>query len=322
MKIKFLSTLSLTLVFFKLGYGQSDIVSKDSLTIMTFNCEFMWDGIDPEEGRVEFDHKGSPEKCSEKMRAIAEIIKRNNPDVINLVEVEGLQAVEKLNNQYLSEEGYSVYFVKGSDGFTGQDVALLSRHNIDSIKRYKNKGQSGNESKAVSKNYYAVCEIGKLKLAFIGLHFLSRPNDNSRLYSRQAQADAIRDISVKLSEKGYNIIAMGDFNDYDGDSLCLDINDNKPISNVLGIMKEMNPDIKTDDLFNVSAELVQSERYTAHWDKNSDHKYGFPDEVSSIDHILISETLKTRLGYVHIDHTHNPLETSDHFPVIIRIAIN
>lgn len=150
---------SLFLVLFVFSYAQSDATSIDSLTIMTFNCEFMWDGYEPEEGRVNFDHKGSPEKCGERMKSIAEIIQRNDPDIVNLVEIEGLKAVERLNNQYLKGENYKVYFVKGSDSFTGQDVALLSRIEIDYIKRYKNKGESGEEKKSVSKNYYAVCEI-------------------------------------------------------------------------------------------------------------------------------------------------------------------
>lgn len=45
------------------------------LTIMNFNVEFMWDGIEPEEGSgtIRFAHRGDSVKAAAKMAKIAEI---------------------------------------------------------------------------------------------------------------------------------------------------------------------------------------------------------------------------------------------------------
>jgi len=97
----------------------------EQVIIATLNCEFLWDGVEPEEGRATFPHKGDLQACREHMEEIAEIIKRYNPDLINLVEVEGEDALNIFNNDFLSGKGYSVHFLQGKDTYTGQDVALL-----------------------------------------------------------------------------------------------------------------------------------------------------------------------------------------------------
>lgn len=97
------------------------------LSIMTFNTEFMWDGIQPEEGTATFPWKGSPDEALEHMKQIAEVIKRNNPDIVNLVEVENEDAVKLLRDTFLSDRGYEIKFIQGKDSSTGQDLALLTR---------------------------------------------------------------------------------------------------------------------------------------------------------------------------------------------------
>ena len=41
---------------------------------MTFNAEFLWDGVYPEEGQADFPWKGSLTEAEEHMRRIAEVI--------------------------------------------------------------------------------------------------------------------------------------------------------------------------------------------------------------------------------------------------------
>ena len=66
---------------------------------MTFNAEFLWDGVEPEEGQVNFAWKGSKDESEERMSEIAQVIIQSNPDIINLVEVEGLTALKTLNDK-------------------------------------------------------------------------------------------------------------------------------------------------------------------------------------------------------------------------------
>ena len=73
----------------------------NKLIIMTFNAEFLWDGVEPEEGRVNFAWKGSKDESEERMKGNAQIINQSNPDIINVVEVESLVALKTLNDKFL-----------------------------------------------------------------------------------------------------------------------------------------------------------------------------------------------------------------------------
>ena len=86
---------------------------RSRLVVMTFNAEFLWDGRAPEEGQVNFPWKNSPDQADERMRAIAGIIAAHDPDIVNLVEVEGLAALEHLNSTFLADEGYGAFLAKG-----------------------------------------------------------------------------------------------------------------------------------------------------------------------------------------------------------------
>ena len=174
---------------------------RDRLVVMTFNGEFLWDGRPPEEGQVNFAWKNSPDEADERMQAIAGIIAAHNPDIVNLVEVEGLAALEHLNSTFLAGRGYAGYLVKGKDTYTGQDVGLLTRIDPEggAIERDDRSGSSGTTLKSVSKNYFAKLDVGGRKIALIGIHYLSRPLDSSRLHKRQAQADATLNLARELN---------------------------------------------------------------------------------------------------------------------------
>ena len=96
--------------------------NQNQLSIMTFNGEFLWDGVNPEEGQVDFDWKNNPTAAAAHMADIAAIIQQHDPDIINMVEVESLVALETFVSNHLANSGYVAYLVKGADSFTGQDV--------------------------------------------------------------------------------------------------------------------------------------------------------------------------------------------------------
>src|SRR5688572_22215007 len=75
------------------------------LVVMTFNAEFLWDGIPPEEGTADFPWRDSQAEAEEHMKAVADIIVQSNPDIINLVEVENLEALTTLNDKFLIGRG-------------------------------------------------------------------------------------------------------------------------------------------------------------------------------------------------------------------------
>ncbi len=307
----------LVVIFATISCGPTKEKKIGKLTIATFNTFFLWDGISPEEGNKEiyFPHKGNPVLAKEHIKKVADVIREINPDIVNLVEVEGLEVLNFLNDSFLVGLNYYVGFIQGIDTYTGQDVALLSRYPIENIIRYTEKGKSSDVEKSVSKNYVADINVGDNKLSFIGIHLLARPYDNSRVEQRQAQADAIKTIALRKKDEGRQVIILGDFNDYDGDSCCIDIQLNKPVTNVLNSLKKMDVDDEGDDLVNVSFLIGPENRYTAHWDKNENGVVE-QSELSAIDHILIAPELTSTLVNAYIYQDFNPIEVSDHFPVV------
>ena len=320
-RIKILISLLLVFQFSDLFSQVDRRTDTNRLTVVSFNAEFLWDGIQPEEGRVDFPHKNNPQEASEHMEDIAHVIRQIDADIVNLIEVEGFQALKKLNDDFLNGMGYKPYLVKGKDTYTGQDVGLLTRIDPETqlIERTDNRVSINGSETGVSKNYFAKFDVNGDKIAIVSLHLISRPSDQNRRDKREAQATVIKDLSLNLSNQGYSLIVMGDFNDYDGDNCCSDHADNIPISTVLRIIKTQNQSTNTDDLTNVSQFIDKDERYTSHWDRNRNNQVDGIHEYSSIDHILISKDLESLVDSAFIYKGYSPLIVSDHFPVVVSL---
>lgn len=291
------------------------------LRIMTFNGEFLWDGRLPEEGNVDFPWKGSPDEADEHLAEIAQVIAAADPDIVNLVEVEGIDALNRLNDQFLPGRGYTAHLIQGLDTYTGQDVGILTRIGLRSIGRTDIYGESGSVRKRVSKNYVATLSVGDtLNMVVIGVHFLAFPLRLDRVDERQAQADAIRQVARAYADSGFAVVVLGDLNDYDGAVDSRDVNDHQPITTVLADLRELDPSDDSDDLVNVGRLLPQARRYTAHYDANQD---GFVtvNELSAIDHVLLSGRLADLVESVDVDQGYDPLTVSDHFPVVVTLQL-
>jgi exonuclease III len=290
---------------------------------MTFNTDFLWDGVEPEEGSANFPWKGSQFAAEEHMQRLAEVIIRNNPDVVNLVEVENIAALTAFNDQFLAGRGYRPYLVNGRDTSTGQDVALLTRIDPegDAIDRDDRRGESGEEQKSVSKNYFATLHAGSTKFLMVGVHLLAFPLRDDRRLAREAQADAIRSIVKDKRCSGCEVVVLGDFNDYDDDPAATDHISSLPVTNVLRIVRTLQPQTSADDLVNAASFLRKVERYTAFHDANENGKTDPPGEFTSIDHVLLSSGLAARVSVVRVDHTHDPTQVSDHSPLIVRLEL-
>ena len=109
------------------------------------------------------------------------------------------------------------------------------------IRRDDRPGTSADTIKSVSKNYVARMDVNGHRIALIGIHYLSRPLDQSRLDPRQAQADATSNQARELADAGYSVIILGDINDFAGEEAALDINDHLPITDVMARLQGMDP---------------------------------------------------------------------------------
>jgi exonuclease III len=272
---------------------------------MALNAEFLWDGVAPEEGKIDFPWKGSQPAAEKHMADVAEIIRAHDPDLVHLSEVENPRALRTFNDKFLTGQGYRPYLVPGTDTATGQDVALLSRIELEKITTDRRKGFSGKTRKSVSKHYVATLRAGDLRLGLVGLHFLAGPTREHRKADREAQADAVRRMARELADRGRSVIVWGDFNDFDGRTL--DRSGNRPITRVLEWIRDLDPDDPSDDLVNVAERLPRPERYTNGRD--------------AIDHILVSPDLARRILEVEISRDHDPHAVTNHFPIIVHLSI-
>jgi len=292
------------------------------LRIATFNAEFLWDGRDPEDGEVNFPRRGNPEAADEHLARIAEVIRRVDADVVNLVEVENLDTLNRLNDEFLVGAGYNAYLIDGLDTATGQDVALLTRIDPDQnrIDRSDISGRSRSTLKRVSKNYIAKIAVKDQTFALIGVHFLAFPDRPSRRAPRQAQANAIATLAADLRARGFLPVVLGDLNDFDAE--VLDRNSNRPLADVLEQLKTLNTPTPSDDLFNASEFVAQPERFSAFFDRDRDGRINPSNELSAIDHILLPIDVRAQVVSVAYDHAHDPTLVSDHFPLVVTLRVN
>lgn len=249
-------------------------------------------------------------------------------DYINFCEIEGCDELNILKS--LTSTSYNPYLIKGTDSSTGQNVGVLTKIDpVTDLARNEDRasypipgsacGYTGEPgTSGVSKHYYTTLNINKIQVAIIGAHLLAYPTDSARCVSREAQAIVLQETINQLIGNGYEIIVLGDFNDYDGE--VPDINSHKPISQVLEILKgNAGPYVGKYNLKPVSSLIVQSERYTDWWDQNTNCKEDSSD-LSMIDHILVTGNLFDKItnvfayhGYTQYCDTYN----SDHWPIVV-----
>jgi exonuclease III len=300
--------------------------NKSTIKIAQFNAEWLF--IDEYSA---FDCPGSQcpwhniTDAEIHMSYVANAIYEINPDIINICEVEGCDELNILADQL--DGTYKSYLKRGTDTSTGQNVGLLTR--IDpQIDLYRTDekmsfpipgskcGYTGPpDSTGVSKHLITEFTISNKKIALITAHLIAYPTDSSRCAQREAQASILSKIILGYINKGYSIIMMGDFNDFDGK--VLDVNSNKPTSQVLDILKG-------DNLFSAAEKMEQSERFSDWYDSDNNCNTGSIKDYSMIDHILVTKDLLDSILDVYIYHGYQEYcgkYDSDHFPVVVEIYL-
>ena len=325
---------------------------KTRLTIATWNAEWLFDGVcDPsaspwDSGTGCVGYANGLNSCDAagaalKMQRAAEVIRRMDADVINLVEVEGCQALNAVAPTSETSEqppigSYEAYLLTGTDTYLKQQVGLLTRitpwqplERSSARETYPVDDQStcgsyGASSTDLSKHYLARLRVEGLgsggekygTLIVLGIHFKAIPTDVRSCNKREGQAKIAQHLlATALSESVY-VVAMGDLNDFDADACCQDAADSAPTSRVLRMLKDPRR-TGDDELHSVASRIPKAERYTDWWDHSP--RNGVDDgaaEHSSLDHMLVSTALFDLLSEARIDHTHQPMDVSDHWPII------
>jgi len=266
------------------------------------------------------------------LNQVATIIKELKPDIINLCEVEGCDELAMLSKS-IENPKYYPYMVKGKDTGTGQNVGMLTVVDpLISLYRTEERvnypipgsmcGYTGQPTDTgVSKHYITEFSTNGIKFAMIGAHLIAFPTDKTRCAEREAQAQVLQNVIYGYVSKGYEIIFLGDLNDFDAE--VIDANNNKPISMVLDILKGY-AGIHSGEykLFNIATNIGQEERFTDWYDKNADC-ISSSNEFSMIDHVLVTPNLEKKIVNTFIYHDYPEYcgtMNSDHYPVVLDFS--
>ena len=284
----------------------------EGIRVATLNAEFMFDGLEPD-GEATFAWKDDSLAAANHRRGIGDIVAMLDVDIIMFQEIENEFVLQMMIDESLSDTGYEAYFVQGFDSFTRQNVGLISRIPVEECGRIdeRERVEGTRQEYGVSKNMWARLEIEGIPTTIIGLHFLAQPDNVERAPRREAQARVIYNFAQAEADAGRELIILGDFNDFDGE--VPDRKGSRPITNVLSTIKSAG-----DGMINVMGEVHQQDRFTTHWDRNNDGRVT-NDELSAIDHLLISTGLYLHLVDVQFVHAHNPMYGPDHFPIVVTL---
>lgn len=263
---------------------------------------------------------------------VSNVLKYLQADIINFCEIEGCDELNMLKEQV--DLSYNPYLKKGTDTSTGQNVGILTKVDpVVSLYRSEERVSypiSGTKcgsttvsgTTGVSKHYITEFKIAKMNVAMIGAHLLAIPTDPSRCVQREAQAQVLQNIVSSYIQKGYEVILLGDMNDYDAE--VLDLNSDKPTSRALDIMKGLDGQKKgTYNLTNIAIKIAQSNRYSDWWDSDNNCNTSSQRDLSMIDHILVTSNIMKRITNAFIYHDYKEYcgkWDSDHWPVVIDIT--
>lgn len=265
------------------------------------------------------------------MNTVVNRVQSLNPDIINFCEIEGCDELNMLKAKL--GPSYMPYLKKGTDSSTGQNVGMLTR--VDPLKslyrtedRYNYPipgskcGYTGPPgSSGVSKHYITEFEFGGMNIAFIAAHLVAIPTEASRCAQREAQASVLQTVIADYIQNDYEIIMLGDFNDFDAE--VSDLNSDKPTSMVLDILKGYKGDRAGKyELYNIAETITQSNRYSDWWDSDNNCNTSSNNDYSMIDHILVTDAIRKNIGDTFIYHEYKEYcgtYDSDHFPVVLDI---
>jgi exonuclease III len=262
---------------------------------------------------------------------VADVIRDLNPDLINICEIEGCDELHMLNDQL--NTSYTPFLKKGTDTGTGQNVGFLSKVSplIDLYRTEEKVAYpiSGSQcytsvsnvsgSTGVSKHYITEFQVGNTMVALIGAHLLAIPTDPARCVQREGQAQVLQNVVAGYIAKRYEVMVVGDFNDYD--DVVLDVNDNKPTSRVLSILKGQDGVQKgAYNLTNVAYRIQKEERYSDWWDSDNNCATNTDADFSMIDHVLVTQLIDSMISNVFIYHGYAEYcgkWNSDHYPLVV-----
>jgi len=313
------------------GYPEDRRKNKNKFRIIQYNVEWLFIDYNSESNCPGYGCSWINQSEAEiHMNYVANVVNELEPDLINFCEVEGCDELNILKD-YL-DGSYKSYLKQGTDSATGQNVGMLTR--LDPIKnlyRTENRynypipgslcGYTGTGSTGVSKHYITEFKINEIDIALIAAHLIAIPTDSSRCAQREGQASVLQPIIMDYINKKYEVIMLGDFNDFDSE--ILDLNSNKPKSQVLDIFKGIKGEYAGKyNLYSIAETITQDQRYSDWYNSDNNCNTESNNDFSMIDHILVTDFIRKNIYNTFMYHEYKEYcgkYNSDHFPVIIDL---
>lgn len=271
--------------------------------IATYNALNMFDDInDPDKD----DDKMSP-KSPESEAALAAVIRSSEADVIALQEVENIGALKKFrDSQGLQKDYPHVVLVEGNDR-RGIDVALLSKHPIESVVSHK-EARFPVDGEAEPGHFLRdllqadITMPGDVPVRIFVTHLCSKIGGEKSDRLREAEALAAREIIKEQTANfpSQKYLIMGDFND-------------TPDSPAVKILT--TPDESGWALEDTFADQPEAVSYPTR--EKSAAKWGY----KKIDHILVSPQLAELATESRIHHHPKDELASDHWMVSTTFSL-
>eukprot|EP01059_Diplonema_ambulator_P003986 TRINITY_DN1368_c0_g2_i1.p1 TRINITY_DN1368_c0_g2~~TRINITY_DN1368_c0_g2_i1.p1 ORF type:complete len:413 (+),score=62.90 TRINITY_DN1368_c0_g2_i1:36-1274(+) len=285
-------------------------VVKNRAVVSTYNAKWLFDGV-----KDRLAPWANTSEATDHMRSVAGALEAVGADVYIMEEVENCDVINEVKGFMPSGDLYKAYIIRGTDYYTGQNVALLTKIDpLTTLYRVSTRAvypvptglcqsPSSDGDTGVSKHLVTRIELFPgMVVGFVGVHLLAWPTDKTRCSKREAQAEVVasivKDLFNDTADPVDGIIVMGDFNDFS--ATLLDKSNDVPTSNVLETIK----DSADPPLYEAAAVIPQDERVT--------------EGTSMIDHILLSSSVSQYLTKVEI---RSDLTASDHFPVVATLQL-
>jgi exonuclease III len=314
--------------------GDDRRADKSTLRLVQYNVEWLFiDYYSPMDCPGDGCTWKNSSEAETHLSYVSDVIRELNPDIINFCEIEGCDELNMLKTT-LQDDSYTPYLKQGTDSSTGQNVGMLTR--IDPlVNLYRTEdrydypingstcGYNGTGSTGVSKHYITEFMLRNVNIALIGAHFVAIPTDDSRCAQREGQASVLQPVIANYISKGYEVILMGDLNDFDG--VVLDLNNNKPTSQVLNILKGDFGEYKGKyTLTSIAENVSQHERYSDWYDSDDNCSTQSIKDYSVIDHVLVTYGIKTKISNGFFYHGYDEYcgkYNSDHFPLVVDFML-
>lgn len=188
--------------------------SDGTFRVASYNVENLFDAIDDPKRKDET----TPPKDVEAMRRLAQALRKADADVVALQEVENIEILEQFLDEHLPGMYPHRVLVEGND-MRGIDVAVVSRHPIQSVQSHKDNKfplPDGKKTTTFRRDLLrADIQVGSYPFSVYTTHFKAQSGGQKADDIRLAEARETRRIVQEemAAWPGRRFVVTGDFND-------------------------------------------------------------------------------------------------------------